>query len=375
MAMTLQDKLRAGRFVITAEVTPPVSSDPATNCSPRPSRSRAWPTPSTSPTAPARGRISARVTAAAMLVEAGHRAGAAAHLPRPQPHRPAERPDQRGGVRRAQSAHAARRRSERRRSARRQAGVRSRSAPAAGNRAAPCATAANCRRGRKVTGRCDFFLGAADNPIDPPPGWDAERPRRQASPPARNSCRRSSAWTPAWCAATWRGWPSTAWPTSLPSLIGIVPLRSAKSARWIKDKLYGAIIPDAMIARMEAARDPGGGRPPHLSRDRARTCRNPERRRRPHHGARQRRRGAGVIIAAAARQGVTRRLGSCRACQRSSRAHRLEQSRTCFSAIPRVMNTTRLCAARRPARPPARPADARDAARTAPPPGLGSPRH
>ena len=39
-------------------------------------------------------------------------------------------------------------------------------------------------------------------------------------------------------------------------IVGIVPLRSAKSARWIKDKLFGAIIPDEIIARMEAARDP-----------------------------------------------------------------------------------------------------------------------
>ena len=39
-------------------------------------------------------------------------------------------------------------------------------------------------------------------------------------------------------------------------LIGIVPLRSAKSARWIRDKLFGAIIPDAIVARMEAAADP-----------------------------------------------------------------------------------------------------------------------
>jgi methylenetetrahydrofolate reductase (NADH) len=36
-------------------------------------------------------------------------------------------------------------------------------------------------------------------------------------------------------------------------LIGIVPLRSAKSARWIKEKLFGAIIPDAIIERMEVA--------------------------------------------------------------------------------------------------------------------------
>ena len=39
-------------------------------------------------------------------------------------------------------------------------------------------------------------------------------------------------------------------------LIGIVPLRSAKSARWIKEKLFGAIIPDALVDRMERASDP-----------------------------------------------------------------------------------------------------------------------
>jgi methylenetetrahydrofolate reductase (NADPH) len=39
-------------------------------------------------------------------------------------------------------------------------------------------------------------------------------------------------------------------------IIGIVPLRSAKSARWIKDKLFGATIPDALVARMERAADP-----------------------------------------------------------------------------------------------------------------------
>ena len=33
-------------------------------------------------------------------------------------------------------------------------------------------------------------------------------------------------------------------------IIGVVPLRSAKSARWIKEKLFGAVIPDAIIDRM-----------------------------------------------------------------------------------------------------------------------------
>jgi methylenetetrahydrofolate reductase (NADPH) len=42
----------------------------------------------------------------------------------------------------------------------------------------------------------------------------------------------------------------------LPFLIGISPLRSAKSARWMRERLFGTIIPDAIIARLEAAADP-----------------------------------------------------------------------------------------------------------------------
>ena len=43
---------------------------------------------------------------------------------------------------------------------------------------------------------------------------------------------------------------------TLPMLIGISPLRSAKSARWMRERLFGTIIPDAMIERLEAAGDP-----------------------------------------------------------------------------------------------------------------------
>ena len=39
-------------------------------------------------------------------------------------------------------------------------------------------------------------------------------------------------------------------------LIGINPLRSAKSAQWMRSHLFGTVIPDALIARMENAADP-----------------------------------------------------------------------------------------------------------------------
>src|SRR5262249_20901886 len=43
---------------------------------------------------------------------------------------------------------------------------------------------------------------------------------------------------------------------SLYLLIGIAPLRSAKSARWMKEHLHGTIIPDHLIERLEHAADP-----------------------------------------------------------------------------------------------------------------------
>ena len=109
--------------------------------------------------------------------------------------------------------------------------------------------------GKKVTGRADFFLGSADNPIDPPPGWTptgltakleagAQFVQTQFCMDAGVVRRYMARLEEAGIAG------------KLKFLIGIVPLRSAKSARWIKEKLYGAIIPDAIIARMEQAADP-----------------------------------------------------------------------------------------------------------------------
>jgi methylenetetrahydrofolate reductase (NADPH) len=39
-------------------------------------------------------------------------------------------------------------------------------------------------------------------------------------------------------------------------LVGVAPLVSAKSARWIKSHLVGSIIPDRFVERLDRARDP-----------------------------------------------------------------------------------------------------------------------
>ncbi len=42
----------------------------------------------------------------------------------------------------------------------------------------------------------------------------------------------------------------------LPILIGVAPIPSARSARWIREKLYGSLIPDGIVERLEHASDP-----------------------------------------------------------------------------------------------------------------------
>ncbi len=109
--------------------------------------------------------------------------------------------------------------------------------------------------GRKVTGHADFFLGGADNPIDPPPGWQPTGLEAKLAAGAQfiqtQFCMDAGIVSRYMARLAEHGLAG-----KLYMIIGIVPLRSAKSARWIRDKLYGAIIPDAMVARMEQASDP-----------------------------------------------------------------------------------------------------------------------
>jgi methylenetetrahydrofolate reductase (NADPH) len=109
--------------------------------------------------------------------------------------------------------------------------------------------------GRKVAGRAQFFLGAADVPLDPPAGWQPDKLAAKIAAGAEfvqtqfcmdlGVVRRYSARL-AEHEAT-RG---------IFLLIGIAPLRSARSARWMQERLYGTIIPDSLIERLERAADP-----------------------------------------------------------------------------------------------------------------------
>ena len=107
--------------------------------------------------------------------------------------------------------------------------------------------------GRKVGGKAQFFVAAADLPIDPPAGWEPKSLKSKIEAGCEfvqtQFCMDAAVARRYLARLAEHG-------VRLPFLIGISPLRSAKSARWMKEKLFGTIIPDAMVARLESASDP-----------------------------------------------------------------------------------------------------------------------
>ena len=107
--------------------------------------------------------------------------------------------------------------------------------------------------GTEIGGRLELVLGVADIPTDPAPDWTPKGLQAKAAAGAdfvqtqfcmdievvkRYSSRlRASGVT-------------------LPILIGIAPIPSAKSARWMREKLFGTIVPDAIVERLEKAANP-----------------------------------------------------------------------------------------------------------------------
>jgi methylenetetrahydrofolate reductase (NADPH) len=109
--------------------------------------------------------------------------------------------------------------------------------------------------GRKVAGHAEFFIGAADLPIDPPEGWQPNALLAKVQAGAQFA--QTQFCMDAAIVRRYVGALEKAGVTSkLALLIGVNPLRSAKSARWMKNHLYGTIIPDDFIARLEKAADP-----------------------------------------------------------------------------------------------------------------------
>jgi len=107
--------------------------------------------------------------------------------------------------------------------------------------------------GTPIAGKLNIVLGAADVPIDPPPDWQPKSLKGKIEAGAdfvqtqfcmdvgvvrRYAARLLEAGI------------------RIPILIGVAPIPSARSARWMREKLFGTLVPDSIVERLEKASDP-----------------------------------------------------------------------------------------------------------------------
>src|SRR5687768_2246797 len=107
--------------------------------------------------------------------------------------------------------------------------------------------------GTGIKGGVHLVLGAADVPIDPPPGWEPKGLRAKAAAGAdfvqTQFCMDVGVVRRYAARLRDQG-------VRLPILIGVAPIPSARSARWMREKLFGTRIPDEIVERLEKAADP-----------------------------------------------------------------------------------------------------------------------
>jgi methylenetetrahydrofolate reductase (NADPH) len=108
--------------------------------------------------------------------------------------------------------------------------------------------------GVQVAAAAPFFIGAADVPIDPPPGWQPDTLMTKVEAGAQFIQTQFCMDT-----AILRRYAARLADAGLSSrlflLVGVSPLRSAKSAGWMRRHLFGTIIPETMVTRLAQAED------------------------------------------------------------------------------------------------------------------------
>ena len=107
--------------------------------------------------------------------------------------------------------------------------------------------------GTAIDGPVNLVLGAADVPADPAPGWEPKGLLAKAAAGAdfvqTQFCMDMGVVRRYAARLLELGF-------RVPILIGVAPIPSARSARWMREKLFGTRIPDALVERLEKAADP-----------------------------------------------------------------------------------------------------------------------
>jgi methylenetetrahydrofolate reductase (NADPH) len=108
--------------------------------------------------------------------------------------------------------------------------------------------------GREIESPPRLFIGCADVPTDPKPGWKPDGLRQKAEFGAQFVQTQLN-----WDLGVIKRWIGRLNDDGLTDrlfvLVGLGPLASARSARWMRDNLFGVNVPDAIIDRLEKAKD------------------------------------------------------------------------------------------------------------------------
>ena len=104
--------------------------------------------------------------------------------------------------------------------------------------------------GREINGPPQLFIGVADSPIDPQPGWRPEGLLRKLDAGGQ-FVQTQYCFDMAVCRRYLAGLADHGVTERAAVLIGIGPLASARQARWMDENLPGVNVPAGLIARLE----------------------------------------------------------------------------------------------------------------------------
>jgi methylenetetrahydrofolate reductase (NADPH) len=109
--------------------------------------------------------------------------------------------------------------------------------------------------GRKIEPPPQLFIGAADTPFDPPPDWQPKGLLSKVEAGA-DFTQTQFCFDLAVTGRYMARLAETGLTERIKVILGVGPLASARSARWMNDNLHGVTVPAAVIERLEGAADP-----------------------------------------------------------------------------------------------------------------------
>jgi methylenetetrahydrofolate reductase (NADPH) len=109
--------------------------------------------------------------------------------------------------------------------------------------------------GSELSTKTTFFAGAVDTPVDPGGDWSPD-PLLSKSAAGARFVQTQFCFDMDLLARYVERLRKHGLTERMYFLVGLGPLRSADGARWMRDNLYGTVMPEGIVRRLKAARDP-----------------------------------------------------------------------------------------------------------------------